>query len=310
MNWEQDDIFLSKWLNGELSEEERLAFESTEEGKEFIQLMKASKMIKPSIYDVESALSDLNRRIEANPKQVQKQFWLQTNFQLAVAASVALIVAVVYLFTLGDQDIQTGYSEQEIVLLPDGSEVKVNAASQLSYAADSWEENRSINLVGEAFFKVKKGSTFDVKTINGNVQVLGTSFNVRSRRNMLDVICYTGKVAVTAENTSKQLTPGQMIRIKDGEMIEFKVLDLGDEPTWTNGITTLENVDLPVVLDELNHVFGITVEYDGSLDHLSYTGAFPNQQVEAALKLVFEPLDIAYSFDPSSKELVIHGLNK
>ncbi len=310
MNWEQDDIFLSKWLNGELSEEERLAFENTEEGKEFIQLMEASKMIKPSVYDVESALSDLNRRIETNPKQVQKQFWLQTNFQLAVAASVALIIAVVYLFTLGDQAIQTGYSEQDIVLLPDGSEVKVNAASQLSFDAESWEEIRSIDLVGEAFFKVKKGSTFDVKTKNGNVQVLGTSFNVRSRRNMLDVVCYTGKVAVTAENTSKQLTPGQMIRIKDGEMIEFNVLDLGDEPTWTNGITTLENVDLPVVLDELNHVFGLTVEYNGSLDHLSYTGAFPNQQVEAALKLVFEPLDIEYSFDPSSMELVIHGLNK
>lgn len=310
MNWEQDDIFLSKWLNGKLSDEERRAFENSDEGKEFIEMMEASKMLKISSYDVESELSKLDARIQSSPKATQRRFWLQSNFQLAVAASVVLIVAVVYLFTLGDQSIQTGVSEQEIVLLPDGSEVKLNAASQLSYDSETWEESRSINLSGEAFFKVKKGSTFDILTPNGNVQVLGTSFNVRSRKDLLDVVCYTGKVEVTSKNTTKQLTPGDMIRVKNGEMIEFKQLEVGNEPTWTNGITTLENVDLPLVLDELNHVFGLTIEYDGSLDHLSYTGAFPNQQVEAALKLVFEPLNIDYSYNRRAKELVIHGLNK
>ncbi|MEM7298838.1 MAG: hypothetical protein AAF391_11295 [Bacteroidota bacterium] len=98
--------------------------------------------------------------------------------------------------------------------------------------------------------------------------------------------------------------------MKSGELIEFKKTDLANEPSWTSGITQLENVSLDIVLDELKFVFGLAIEYDGSLDHVLYTGAFPNQRAESALKLVFEPLNIEYSYDQPSKKLVIHGLNK
>ncbi len=310
MNWQKDDIFLSKWLNGELSQEERRAFEATEEGQDFVRMMKAASLLKPSFYDTSSELSKLQGRIQSNPPKKQKVIWMLPGFQLAVAASVALIIAVVYLFTLGDQTIKTGFGKQEIVLLPDGSEVKLNAASQLSYDAKKWDRQRMLELDGEAFFKVKKGSRFDVKTDNGNVYVLGTSFNVKSRGEILDVACYTGKVEVISLNISRQLNPGETIRIKNGDMIELKEIDLAKEPSWTSGVTELENVALPIVLDELSYVFGFTIKYDGALDHLVYTGAFPNQQPEAALKLVFEPLNIDYSYDLPSKNLVILGLNK
>ncbi|MDN5213185.1 FecR domain-containing protein [Fulvivirgaceae bacterium BMA12] len=310
MNWQKDDIFLSKWLNGELSQEEQRAFEATEEGQELIRIMKAASLIEPSSYDTGSALSELQDRIQSNPQRKQRAIWMQPGFQLAVAAAVALIIAVVYLFTSEDQTIKTGVGKQEIVLLPDGSEVKLNAASQISYDTQNWAVQRLLVLDGEAFFKVKKGSGFDVKTYNGNVQVLGTSFNVKSRGEILDVTCYTGKVEVTSRSITEQLDPGETIRIKNGEMIEFKEIDLKKEPSWTRGVTELENVSLPVVLDELSYVFGLTIKYDGSLDHLVYTGAFPNQQAEAALKLVFEPLNINYSYDLPSKNLVILGLNQ
>lgn len=309
MSWQKDDIYLSKWLNGELSQEEQRAFEATEEGQDLIRIMKATLLIEPSFYDTSSELTKLQDRIRSSPQKKQKVFWMLPGFHLAVAASVALIIAVVYLFTLGDLTIKTGFGEQEIVLLPDGSEVKLNAASQISYHAEKWDKQRTLELNGEAFFKVKKGPAFNVKTLNGNVQVLGTSFNVKSRGEILDVTCYTGKVGVSSLSITEQLDPGETIRIKNGEMIEFKQVDSKKEPSWTRGVTELENVSLPIVLDELSYVFGLTIKYDGSLDHLVYTGAFPNQQVEAALKLVFEPLNIDYSYDLPSKNLVILGLN-
>ncbi|MDN5202530.1 FecR domain-containing protein [Fulvivirgaceae bacterium BMA10] len=310
MNWQKDDIFLSKWLNGELSQEEQRTFEATEEGQDFVRMMKAASLIKPSFYNTGSEFSKLQDRIKSGPQKKQKVIWMMRSFQFAVAASVALIIVVVYLFALGDKTIKTGFSEQEIVLLPDGSEVKLNAASQLSYDAKKWDKQRTLELDGEAFFKVKKGSGFNVKTDNGNVQVLGTSFNVKSRGGMLNVTCYTGKVEVTSQSIIKQLDPGETIRVKNGEMIEFKEIDLQKEPSWTRGVTELENVSLPIVLNELSYVFGLTIQYDDSLDHLMYTGAFPNQQTEVALRLVFEPLNINYSYDPPSKKLVIIGLNR
>jgi len=310
MNWEKDDIFLSKWLNEELSEEEKSAFEATEEGKEFVALMKASSLISPSTYKTEAELQKLTQRIQSTPQAKQKAIWMQTGFQLAVAASVALIIAVIYIFSLGAQTIETGFSEQEIVMLPDGSEAKLNSVSQLSYDKSKWEEERFLELDGEAFFQVKKGAQFTVQTANGNIQVLGTSFNVRSRGALLDVVCYTGRVEVTSSNMSRQLTPGEMVRVNDGEMISFKKSDLATSPSWTSGIIQLENVSLSTVLDELRFTFGFEVEYDGSLDQLLYTGAFPTQKAESALKLVFEPLDIDYSYHLPSKKLIIHGLNK
>ena len=310
MNWEQDDTFLSKWLNGELSEEYRAAFESTEEGQDFIRLIQASSLIKPSEYDVDSELAKLQSRIESSPTKKTKNIWLQTNFQLAIAASVLLLVAVVYLFTLGDNTVKTGFSEQEIAQLPDGSEIKLNAVSQISYDPKTWDEKREVELKGEAFFMVKKGSRFEVITEHGNVQVLGTSFNVKSRGQFFDVECYTGKVEVTSESITQQLTPGEVIRIKGGEMVLFKKADLNGEPSWTNGVTKLDNVKLPIVLNELKYIFDITIVYDGTLDDVIYFGSFPNQKAEAAFKLVFDPLNIDYSYNPTSKELIILGLNK
>ena len=307
MNWEQDDTFLGRWLNNTLSEEERTAFEDSEEGKEFIRLAQASSMIEPKPYNVEEGLIGLQQRISSQKAPEKKQIWLTTGFQLAVAASVALVIALVLLFPSA-RKITTGTGEQELAVLPDGSEVRLNAVSSISYDPSSWNEARLIDLKGEAFFDVRKGASFLVKTVNGNVEVLGTSFNVKSRGNAMDVACYTGRVEVTASNVTRQLTPGASVRIQDGELVAYKEATLQGEPSWTMGITELENMPLASVLQEITIVFGLDIEYDGTLDHLTYTGAFPNQRPESALKLIFEPLNVDYSFDLETKKLVIIGL--
>ncbi|MEL7006699.1 MAG: FecR domain-containing protein, partial [Bacteroidota bacterium] len=207
MNWKNDDTFLARWLNGELSEEEKRAFEASEEGQEFVDMMKASALIEPTPYQTDTEFSKLSDRIDSSPRQ-KVVLWKQKGFQMAVAASLVLLMATIYLFTTGSPTIETGFSEQEIVTLSDGSEVKMNAASVLSYNTKDWDKKRTLNLSGEAFFKVQKGATFVVETANGDVQVLGTSFNVKSRGNVLNVACYTGKVEVRSTNVTKQLLPG------------------------------------------------------------------------------------------------------
>ena len=66
----------------------------------------------------------------------------------------------------------TAFGEQKVIELPDGSLVTMNSKSTIEFNPDSWESSRILNLSGEAYFKVKKGSQFTVNTSNGDVVVL------------------------------------------------------------------------------------------------------------------------------------------
>ncbi|MEM9052122.1 MAG: FecR domain-containing protein [Bacteroidota bacterium] len=192
MNWEQDDTFLARWLSGELSEEERIVFEESPEGKEYIKMMNASDMIQPPSYDVNKELSKLKSTIAQEKPVEPKVVRMRPLVRLAVAASVLVILSLsIFLFT-GSESFETDILQQEFVALPDGSEVQLNSSSTLAFNKRNFEDERELDLKGEAFFEVKKGVKFTVTTDNGAVEVLGTSFNVNSREERLEVICYTG----------------------------------------------------------------------------------------------------------------------
>ena len=309
--WEEDDTFLSRWLNDDVTPEEKAAFEASAEGRDYIVMMKAAEQFSAPTYDVKGKLAKLKTRIETTPKPVVTVFWRRPTFRYAVAASIALIAVVALLLQSKLTRVSTSFGEQEIALLPDGSEIKINSSSSISYDPDTWEEERTVKLSGEAFFNVKKGSDFVVKTIGGEVKVLGTSFNVKSRKSSLEVVCFTGKVNVSAANISRDLTPGMALRINDGAIERSWIKTLEDSnPSWVNGITKLEDVPFQEALDELQHIFGISVDYNKNLDSLIYNGAFPNDDAESAIKLILEPLDIRYTYESNTGNLVIQGLNR
>ncbi|MEL6560382.1 MAG: FecR domain-containing protein [Bacteroidota bacterium] len=309
--WEADDTFLSRWLNDELSQEEKDRFEASEAGKEFIDLISASEMISPPAYSTEKELGLLKESIQELKAPKGKSVWMLPQTWGAVAAVlILLIVATVLLLDQGTI-IKTGYGEQELVTLPDGSEVRLNVNSSIAFDEENWQTERNIRLTGEAFFEVKKGSRFSVETENGSVAVLGTSFNVRSRGQLLDVSCYTGKVGVTKRKVNEVLLPGKSVRLEGEKPIERQDFNVKDKPTWFEGITKLENVPFPIALDELKNVYGLEISYDQSLDSLLCNTAFPHDNLENAIKLVLEPVNVRYTYyDKASLKLVIQGLTE
>lgn len=308
-DWEQDDTFLSKWLNNELSQADKEAFETSEDGIEFLKIVAAAENLEAPDYDAQGALDELKGRI-SNPGHPQsKTIFMRPVFKIAAAATFLLALTIAYLLRDTGTTISTGLSEQEIVTLPDGSQVKLNANSDLTYNEKQWSKKRQIELKGEAFFDVTPGSTFSIVTETGTTAVLGTSFNVKSRHKTLDVFCFTGKVNVTVSRESIDLTPGMAVRFEKGDLVRSDTRKLKDGPSWMNGITKLDDVPLPVALEELRHIFGITIEYDGSLDELIYNGAFPHENPESAFKLVLDNLNIDYSYDSNTKKLKVIGLN-
>ena len=124
----------------------------------------------------------------------------------AAACVLGLVVGIWYTATKTGHPqvsyIHTGYGELKTVLLPDSSTVVLNANSTLRLTED-WtkQEGRQVWLEGEAYFKVQKGivtgQKFVVHTDALDVEVLGTRFNVNTRRQRSIVSLEEGKVRLT-----------------------------------------------------------------------------------------------------------------
>ena len=98
-----------------------------------------------------------------------------------------LIIAVLVLFSCNNSSVKISSKDSfEIVEFPDGSKAYLNNNSSIEY--DKNFDERLVKQDGEVFFEVTKGeSPFTVKTAVGEIQVLGTKFNVKSNKKELEV---------------------------------------------------------------------------------------------------------------------------
>ncbi|WP_127132878.1 FecR family protein [Pseudoflavitalea rhizosphaerae] len=178
--------------------------------------------------------------------------------------------------------IQTGKGEVKHFLLPDGSEITLNANSRLEYHP-GFREHRKIRLHGEALFSVahNKSHPFSVSTSDSlATTVLGTRFNIQSydKSQETRITVVSGIVAV---NRGKQcldtLTRSQAIRYQRTAKSYTISHDVNTETVtgWTKGEWDYENLrfnDLAILLQ--NH-FGITLSSKLNTDLLQ-TGVSVN----------------------------------
>lgn len=168
---------------------------------------------------------------------------------------------------LGEDDIlniKTGIGEVYKVELPDGSIVNLNANSDLHYAA-SYPKDRKLTLAGEAYFEVKsfkkdnKKVPFEVKTEQQTIQVLGTSFNVKTTGSYDETFLYKGSLNVKAVHTGEnnKLKPGNLIRVNSNQAL-MKSLDEGEIEeylAWKDGFLYYDNRSLGFILEDLQKYY-------------------------------------------------------
>ena len=210
-------------------------------------------------------------------------------------AAIALVLLMMNIGSEYDTCVHTPYAIVKTINLPDGSTVQMNADSKLEYDTKSWNENRYVSLDGEAFFSVQKGSKFTVKTDQGNVQVLGTSFNVNTRNKELSVICKTGKVAVSNSQKETILTLNQSVRIVD-QKHEFddKILEIVDRSNWTIGSYAYDNESLSKVIEDLERQYDINISIDKKYAETRFSGGFLTGDINNSLSEVLWPLGLKY----------------
>jgi len=160
---------------------------------------------------------------------VRRKQWSRVA-SMAIAAAGALY----FLFTLelGGELYQTEAGEERIVTLPDGSKVHMAPASTLRVKYS--DNQRTLNLLGDAFFEVEKGAPFTVHTAAGDVAVLGTTFSVEARES-LSVACATGKVQVKRKESEVVLTPGLAVSSTRLGLAQSKKIELDAIASWREG---------------------------------------------------------------------------
>lgn len=291
-----DDTFLARWLNNELNEEERIAFEKTEDFKDYTKIVEKMELFQAPDFNKEATLKAIQNKV----KPQQKIRKMVPSWTYAVAASIALLVSVFY-FVDKNTVYETSFGEQLAVVLPDGSKVQLNAKSKLTLSEKEWEEgNRNLTLNGEGYFKVEKGSTFTVTTELGSVSVLGTQFNVKRTAGLFDVKCFEGKVRVKSTSQEAILTPGKgyfKVKGEAGKETTFETT----EPEWISGESAFKSTPLKYVIKELEKQFDISIDSEKVNQNQLFSGSFTNQNMQIALQTVFIPLQIVYTISESGK---------
>ncbi|HEX8041038.1 MAG TPA: FecR domain-containing protein [Chryseosolibacter sp.] len=298
----EKEEYIKKWLEGSLTEAEKASFQETEEYRALERLSRSLASFKAPEYDAQAEYERLKARRSAGKKVVPMR-WLSPVLKIA---AVLTVLTGAYFFFLYDAltVVKTTASEKTVVTLPDASSVALNAESELSYSEKNWKKERRVQLDGEGYFQVAKGSRFEVKTSMGTVTVVGTVFNVRNRGRYFEVICYEGAVQVRGAGEDVRLSPKQLFRVIDGVVTKGKEV-AEDQPDWRRGESSFRSVPFKYVLAEFERQFDVTVTTRNVDTRRLFTGSFSHSDFSVALKSIALPFNLAYEVE--GKKIILSG---
>ena len=192
--------------------------------------------------------------------------------------------------------IQTGSNpaEPSIVVLPDGTTVKLNANSTLQYPEQFAASDRRVKLVGEAFFEVRHESThpFIVEVNNVQIEDLGTSFNISAYpgHEQVEVNVASGSVRLTntTKNEAAVLFAGSNGKyLKKNGRIEVAHELSANYLSWITKELSFHHTPLSNVFDQLENIYHIKVAYaDPKIANIPYTANFDKFQLRDILNVI------------------------
>lgn len=297
------DDQISKWLEGEISDEELRNKIGSEETAKYLQI----------VDEVDSWVPDKSTQL-FDPKQVSDQpkegkvRSMRPLTPYSIAASLVIAIASYFLFFNSSiVSHQTGIAEVKEITLPDGtSKIFLAPNSEISWDNEDWssaqlavkarlkqKKTRKVELKGKALFEVEKGSPFIVENLIGSVEVLGTTFEVDEFDNGMNVICFEGKVKASTEKGEVFVNGGDSYLYFDGKK-KKKITIKETLPSWLQNETKFENAPLAQVIGSMEKLYKVTFDSGSSNIKKRFTGTIPNDKIDIALKIVFDPFDIDY----------------
>jgi len=262
-----------------------LAGEASDEEKKSLQYMLLENNEKSLLYNQIKEYWDADVKLIAkrDKENFEEKLVAQLNFEpqlqtsgfrrlyvrIASAAAILFFVAtcsLAYLYVASPRQLYT-YSAQSTpadYVLKDGTRVKLNKNSSITFQSSYGDRRRDVELKGEAFFKVTKDRNrpFSVETLGTKTEVLGTSFNVKSlpETGMVVTTLITGSVKFTAKECTVLLHPGEEV-VYNTHTHEHKSqsTDLQYNTAWVSGRINYSGIRFGDLILKLEHIYNLKI---------------------------------------------------
>lgn len=299
-----EDYKLAKWLDNDITAAELSEFQDNDDYVVYEKIKNYSSQLATNSFDEENMLA----KVLISPKEKTSIIPLYKNWIFKVAASVILLLSLTFVLKTNVTATEIAQNGQKNTFeLPDNSKVILNSGSEIVYNKWNWDNNRQLNLDGEAYFKVTKGKTFEVTTPLGKVTILGTQFNVKSRENRFDVTCFEGSVKVNYNQTEITITKGMHVAFENNKKIDIPNTE-SIQPQWMDNEMTFVKENLNTIIKEINRQYNIEILLKNSSDNQLFTGTIPSNNLESALEIINVTYHLQYK-KISDKKFILEPLN-
>lgn len=331
-----DDAFV-KWATGAMADDTETArfweafpvaypagAENFRQALQFIQAYRTQDVVTA---EERKALlwSKISTTIQEQPAiaTTGKVKWLRPWMKIAASLLLVAATGLLALQLLNrKQVIATDYGEKRTITLPDHSVVILNANSSLHYA-DKWDTTapREVWLEGEAFFDVahinkdtqhvKPYQRFIVHSDGVTIEVLGTSFNVKSRRGKTNIGLITGKIKVENSGNSDRpaivMLPGDYVEYGGKSLLSNQKLERPEKlKDWTRKEIIFTDASLGEIIETLQDNYGYTVEANNDqIRQLKIEGEINVANVDELLTVISTTLNVKVN-KSSEKHLVFY----
>jgi len=308
----KDDFFVN-WVQNPNSESEEFWREYVASHPEMIPVINQAKHFVSSIrYEDQASVEpfEYTEMFEniikpgQSDHKLKRQRIFKVALKVAAVISVFLVVSFVYLniVSISQEAIDSKEQVSEIVkanpkgqkstiFMPDGSKVKLNSESTLTFYSDFKTGDRNVRLKGEAFFDVTTDiqRPFTIKTKDIETKVKGTSFNVRSYadEDNTQVLVVSGEVSVSDKRgNSIRLNPNEFVEYSSSKNTIKKSVDVDFKKIigWKDGILIFENDPINLVVSKIERWYGVEIilENNSVIDG-TYTGEYHNKSLQKVL---------------------------
>jgi len=208
-------------------------------------------------------------------------------------------------------EISTPRGSRTTLTLPDGTRIRLNSGSNLSYGKNFGDKVRELTLSGEAWFEVtrKASQPLIVRTSSMDIKVIGTRFNIKSypEDHSAEAILLNGSIEATLNNMKGRkinMQPNEKLTIRNDlpessdssssgiqaanetmiNLVQPAADSIIPELAWLNDMLSFNDISFKELTGILGRWYDLDFQFeDHSLEALSFTDSFTNQLITAVL---------------------------
>jgi ferric-dicitrate binding protein FerR (iron transport regulator) len=260
---------------------------------------------------VDDLVSKLTKEQRIQPSKLKKLYLRVAS--IAAMLFFATTCTLYYLYNTTAPEHFYTYSAQTIpadYVLADGTVVKLNKNSSITFLSDYGNERREVQLKGEAFFKVTKDVSrpFIVEAYGTKTEVLGTSFNVKANLENVTTTLVEGAVKFRSLGCEEILRPGEEICYNtSSRQYNRYATDVQLNTAWVSGRFSYNNISFQQLLDKLEQIYKLNIEIsDQKIANRIVSASFLNEEpIEDILGAMEAELGFSYKMKDSTQVFIV-----